>query len=169
VFKYVFRAILAATCPGIDSENHRLFIPFSKQALYLDEDGGWTIGGVRIKTWSDLGSRSAQKWIIDSSMYDLPSIACSKTRQQLNLFADTTFEGPVRAGQTYFIVGCKTGTVLQLEDTGKGTLSSFMYLLKALGLRLSNPQWVWQPLDTGSMVAKNKGYKFLILCTISPS
>jgi hypothetical protein len=61
-------------CPGIDSENHRLFIPFSKQALYLDEDGGWTIGGVRIKTWSDLGSRPAQKWIIDLSMYHLPQL-----------------------------------------------------------------------------------------------
>jgi hypothetical protein len=59
-------------------------------------------------------------------MYHLPSIACSKTRQRLNIFADNTFEGPVRTGQTYVIVNCHTGTVVQLEGTRNGKLSSFM-------------------------------------------
>lgn len=172
VFKYVLHAILATShcVRQMNLKSIRLFIPFSKQALHLDEDGDWTIGGVKIKTWSDLGnSRPAQKWIIDSSMYHFPSIACFNPWQRLNLFSDTTFEGPVRAGKTYVIVGCHTGTVVQLEGTGNGTLSSFVYLLKGLGLSLSNPQWVRQSLDTGSMVAKNKGYEFLILCTVSPS
>ncbi|RXW17803.1 hypothetical protein EST38_g8058 [Candolleomyces aberdarensis] len=76
----------------------KLFVPFTKQVLHLNDDNSWT-NGIKIQTWSDLGSnQAAQKWIIDSN---------------------TTFEVPFEAGRIYILVNCHTGTVAQLEDTNQ--------------------------------------------------
>ncbi|KAJ2920998.1 hypothetical protein H1R20_g16096, partial [Candolleomyces eurysporus] len=82
----------------------KLFIPFTKQVLNLDNDGGWA-NGIKIESWSDSGSdRVGQKWTIDSN---------------------TTFEAPVKAGKIYKIVGCYSGTVVHLDDTNKMAGYSF--------------------------------------------
>ncbi|KAJ2921607.1 hypothetical protein H1R20_g15487, partial [Candolleomyces eurysporus] len=76
----------------------KLFVPFTNQVLHLNDDNSWT-NGIKIQSWSDLGSdHAAQKWIID---------------------LNTTFEVPFEAGQIYILVNCNTGNVVQLEETKK--------------------------------------------------
>ncbi|KAJ2935736.1 hypothetical protein H1R20_g1358, partial [Candolleomyces eurysporus] len=82
----------------------KLFVPFTKQVLYLNDGNSWT-NGVKIQSWQELESDEAgQKWIIDSN---------------------ATFEVPFEAGKIYMLVNCNTGTVVHLEDTNKTAGYSF--------------------------------------------
>ncbi|KAJ2935825.1 hypothetical protein H1R20_g1269, partial [Candolleomyces eurysporus] len=81
---------------GSSPPSLKLSVPFAKQVLDLDNNGGWA-NGIKINLYSDNGANQ-QRWIIDS---------------------DITFEAPVKTGKIYKIIGSKSGTVVHLENDNK--------------------------------------------------
>ncbi|KAF6753481.1 hypothetical protein DFP72DRAFT_407121 [Ephemerocybe angulata] len=81
----------------------KLFIPYTKQSLDLDDHGGWG-NGIGIHSYVAIDNL-CQKWVIDP---------------------DTSFEAPVASGELYKLLNPASGTVAHLEEPSN-EVSGFRY------------------------------------------